>query len=212
VAIHKFGRHIFCDKNPLSLGMLLFFFDFYSLLDFFLMVIFNKISFRNFIHLVCFSIICVLFFKMQYLQLKILPRLFRVYSSVTTFTKRAEVHHTHSSKILNLVTDDLAKRICFQDFMLKVFGKGLINSAEREEADAVFKTKGSEAAARVILAYVDRHLPNWDRLFTDILKQSYMSDIAELFEMIERQPSPVQKKPGTANIFSLSHIKTFTKK
>jgi hypothetical protein len=105
-----------------------------------------------------------------------------------------EVHHSHSSAILKLVTNDLAQRICFPEFLDKVYEQELITSAEREEADAVLETKGSEAATRVIINYVDKHLPKWDVLFADILDQSFMPDIADLFKMIEQRPSQTRGK------------------
>jgi hypothetical protein len=110
-----------------------------------------------------------------------------------------EVHHSHASAILELVTNDLAQRICFPEFLDKVYEQELITTAEREEADAALETKGSEAAARVIINYVDKHLPNWDVLFADILDQSFMPDIADLFKMIEQRPSQTR---GNANFGS----------
>ncbi|XP_053389634.1 uncharacterized protein LOC128552615 [Mercenaria mercenaria] len=98
-----------------------------------------------------------------------------------------EIHHSHSSDILKLVTHDLKQRICFPEFLDAVYERELLVKSEYEEADAEYRARGSQAAAIVIIEGVNKHLPNWDEVFVDVLEQSGMADIAELFKFIEQQ-------------------------
>ncbi|XP_053385378.1 uncharacterized protein LOC123538708 [Mercenaria mercenaria] len=117
-----------------------------------------------------------------------------------------EIHHSHSSDILKLVTHDLQQRICFPDFLDAVYERELLVQSEYEEADTVYRARGSQTAASVIIEGVAKHLPNWDEVFADILEQSGMADIAELFKFVEQQQSYCSQGEGFTEISKMEKI------
>jgi hypothetical protein len=97
--------------------------------------------------------------------------------------EETETQYDYSSTVLTLIKPEIMSRIYLPDFLDKVFERQLITEAEKDEAESL-----NEIGAKTyILDRVDKHLPNWDHVFIEVLNDSCMGDLAELFKLVSQK-------------------------
>ncbi|XP_053386486.1 interferon-induced helicase C domain-containing protein 1-like [Mercenaria mercenaria] len=112
---------------------------------------------------------------------------------------KTELHHQQNSELLKLVAPNLEKRMKLPEFLDTAYEKELLTEEDRTKVEAKLKNYGEHAAARVIIENIDKHKRNWNTVLIEILQQHQfcLSDIADLFKMIEQKEPDVTTEGAT---------------
>ena len=94
--------------------------------------------------------------------------------------EETENQYNYSTEVLALIKPELKNRIYFPDFLDKVFERQLITEEEKDEANSLSDME----AKTYILDRIDKHLPNWNQVLIEVLNDSFMGDLAELFKLV----------------------------
>ncbi|XP_053385376.1 uncharacterized protein LOC123538906 isoform X2 [Mercenaria mercenaria] len=109
-------------------------------------------------------------------------------------TGETEKDHFYTNSILSIMKPALINQIYLRDIIDLMIEKSLINEEDQDQIESVEKVRGPIAATRVLLEKVDKRSPNWDTEFAEILEKSGMSEIANIFKMVEHHDNCENKE------------------
>ncbi|XP_045180070.2 uncharacterized protein LOC123539492 [Mercenaria mercenaria] len=100
-------------------------------------------------------------------------------------TGKTEKDHFFTNEILKLMKPNLINDICLNDVMDHLIEREIINEEDQGYIESAAKSQGPIPAIRIMLEKVDKRLPDWDAKFTEVLDKAGMSEIADVFKMVE---------------------------
>ncbi|XP_052798229.1 uncharacterized protein LOC128230202 [Mya arenaria] len=100
--------------------------------------------------------------------------------------KTEDDHHEHRA-LLKVLSPTLLKNISINECLDTLYSKGIIPENERDRIERFDKNFGPIEATREIIKVVPRRSPLWIKEFAGVLKDNFMTNIAELFYIPEEE-------------------------